>query len=728
MGAWNTKPQTHHSIPSTKEEEEEDDKISYIPDKAANALHTSRHATHPEPTGALGVAAISNMQLRFDVLPEALAATPACYNGQWHAQSRRAIVAKLPPSVPAWLTVSSVATKNSASASIVMFGNQRAPGTSTTQVAIKLSPRSMSRLEQCVVEANIIEFEFNAMIRLRWCPHVVRCVAAQPMRRTDLFPTPLPPPLVQHAAAFDRQLATLRATNGANLSYDEPWNALVTERGTSSLADLIASKPSLSDHEFAALLLQSYYTLECLPRLGIRHNDMHPGNLLYFKLDKAELFPYAIPNSAAADAGQPPVVCVQFRTRHMVKFFDMDYGTDADPRLLANLPSWPNSMHAGNDFAMYDCIGFSFGIAKLLAATYGEHHAWTHMLVQLIGADAWNMSQQWAHQDQHQSYKRGLYAQHILVDFNKTVEGARIARNFRTPLAMMHALLQHPALATSVLPRSVMPAIRPFCLPSQHQLVAGTVEQRVLGPAEYAGVAGKDGAFDCSAHLAKFDESLMWNYAVEPTQANAAEWSQWTDLFRSWTDSGRVNGPAWRQRSSELYRQFQTRGARQPPANQPSTSMPLAVLFFWVCTFLTCNMFYRLSPAVRAQLRRECTARLCLQPALMLRMELYVWLKCNGRITRVPRAQLIVVPETTRSRVRMQPLSLGIAPTPLAPPPPPPPPQRMRNQVSFFSKLDAASNSAASSFQPLVPSSPRASRSSHAHDSDESCCAWLCVY
>jgi hypothetical protein len=670
----------------------------------------------------LGVAAISNMQLRFDVLPESLAATPTCYNGQWHAQSRRAIVTKLPASVPAWLTVSSVAAKRSASASIVLFGNQRAAhGTSVAHaVAIKLSPRSTSRLEQCVVEANIIEFEFNAMIRLRWCPHVVRCVAAQPMRRADLFPTPLPPHLVSHAAAFDQQLATLRAANGANLSYDEPWNALVTERGTSSLADLIASKPSLSDHEFAALLFQSYYTLECFPRLGIRHNDMHPGNLLYCKLDKAELFPYAIPNAAAAAAGQPPVVCVQFRTRHMVKFFDMDYGTDADPRLLANLPSWPDSMHAGNDFAMYDCIGFSFGIAKLLAATYGEQHAWTRMLVQLIGADAWNMSQQWAHQDQHQPYKRGLYAQHILVDFNKTVDGARVARNFRKPLAMMHALLQHPALSTSVLPRSVMPAIRPFCLPSQHQLVAGAVEQRVLGPAEYASVAGKDGAFDCSAHLTKFDESRMWNYAVEPTQPNAVAWSQWTDLFRSWTDSGRVDGPAWRQRSSELYRQFQTHAVESPP---PS-SMQLAVLFFWVCTFLTCNMFYRLSPAVRAQLRRDCTARLRLQPTMMLRMELYVWQQCNGRIPRVPRTQLIVVPETNRSRVRMQPLSLGIAPTPLAPPLPPPQPQRMRNHASFFSKLDA---NPPSSFQPLVPSSPRASRPSHARDSDESCCAWLCV-
>jgi hypothetical protein len=77
-----------------------------------------------------------------------------------------------------------------------------------------------------------------------------------------------------------------------------------------------ADKAGITEMDWAAILVQIYWTLACFNRIGLRHNDLHTHNILIRKLSKPEDFSFQYQGKIRT-----------VTTPYIVKIYDFDRGS-----------------------------------------------------------------------------------------------------------------------------------------------------------------------------------------------------------------------------------------------------------------------------------------------------------------------------------------------------------------------------------------------------------------
>jgi hypothetical protein len=145
-----------------------------------------------------------------------------------------------------------------------------------------------------------------------------------------------------------RESAEIYAKRGLKMQSDDPVRFLVLERGRgTSLMSMLNSK-SISEAQMRSLLAQIIYTVEALNSRGVRHGDLHLGNVFVDKLsDQSTVINY-IPNPANSSN------YLAVETLGLVaKLYDWDWGG------VYSVPAfgWPRvSEIIVNSIASQNCI------------------------------------------------------------------------------------------------------------------------------------------------------------------------------------------------------------------------------------------------------------------------------------------------------------------------------------------------------------------------------------
>jgi hypothetical protein len=313
---------------------------------------------------------------------------PALRSRAAAAAAAAAVVAVAAPSP----IINRTSAKQSASATIIGFA--RAPSTdlqvnarlkatldardevNLNKVAIKISfagHESQGIIDNSLdVEREVIRYTFKAMLDNHWSPNVVTPIADFSCANGDRIR------VAENANSEYQKLyvALLKElkTSEDRIQTSGITHTLIMERGTNTLFNLFedvdVGEVVLTDGDFYGLLWQVYWTLSCFYRLGIRHNDLHFGNILYRKLHKPEDLVFKL-NSASG------VVVVRVRTCFIIKFFDMDRGTSFSPGVERNINL--DDIMCGKygecnaPFSLYDLAGFHMELADVLRTIFYRH-------------------------------------------------------------------------------------------------------------------------------------------------------------------------------------------------------------------------------------------------------------------------------------------------------------------------------------------------------------------
>lgn len=260
-----------------------------------------------------------------------------------------------------------VAKKTSASESVIMLGKVLPPSsvdlsnltdkdkTKFGNVAIKVSYPSDILSNQLRVEREIIQQAFSIIIKNCYTPNVVTYVNAATCDNDSKFNFPSE----TIKGNFLNAKIKLKLTNKTKASY------IIMEKGDESLAEVINTDMSFMEHDFIAVLVQAYYTLECFARMNIRHNDLHAGNMMIKILSQPEDFFFEIPTQSQ----QSQTRIIKFSTRYILKMFDMDNGSAFFKHVERNLNLDSNLCYEHGMCNLpdikFDVAGFNFIIRNL---------------------------------------------------------------------------------------------------------------------------------------------------------------------------------------------------------------------------------------------------------------------------------------------------------------------------------------------------------------------------
>jgi hypothetical protein len=517
---------------------------------------------------------------------------------------------KCPPTdkVTSWLELNKLNNLKTGSTSIVLFGTQWVEKTAVCEVVAKVTFPSRTNNESCVAESQIVAHEFNNMIQLYWCPHVVRCVAAQTMTRAELFShkSKKARKLGKEFDAILVQYLEKKPSLYTSHALDASWNVLVMEKCHVALWNFLLNEfitHSLTLSDMYTILFQVVYTLECFQRLRISHNDLHTGNVGIIELDAPEPLCYAVPS--LEEGGK--VTYVQLQTTYVVKVFDMDRAIDADPRVLYDATGFRMDDEGSSESAFCN-TDLPFFLKRFVDVLILPECTWEHK-------DA---------------------MQEMILTFVHTSENNRyVLKNERsTPLKCLQWLLNEK-MHTSVVPQ---PTVRPFVLPLQHILVDGNVSRDRLDADEYPRVA-------CEPSYDRTQPLVLGSWSM------AVRWPAW-DKIR--------DVPRTHTHEDNLYNSIVV-----PREESESESIlkrvRMSYMLYYACERLLCPTFYRLSRRLRDEWRKECARFHSLTLLDCQRAEVGVWEFCKNTIL-VPRTHMQV---GSVQNLPLEKVVFGIQPTPV---------------------------------------------------------------
>lgn len=193
--------------------------------------------------------------------------------------------------------------------------------------------------------AEVMLYEYlNKLVQMRVTPNLVLslgvydCTFAEVARNTD--------PQINEKL----QKAALAIYKGKNVapSLDDPVRFLLLERGRGkSLYDMLENK-NLSESQVVSLLFQVLYTLSALSDRGVRHADLHLGNVFVDRLSEPKTVLHYFPNPEKSENYMSvPTFGV------VAKLFDWDWG-GIYPQAKFFWP--PPEREILNDLAVDSCI------------------------------------------------------------------------------------------------------------------------------------------------------------------------------------------------------------------------------------------------------------------------------------------------------------------------------------------------------------------------------------
>jgi hypothetical protein len=215
--------------------------------------------------------------------------------------------------------------KGSASPTVILLGRLRGPTglcaveyhywqSCKQEVAAKLIFVGPQTAEFAALQAELqIYKQLNRLAFEGYTPHFILYIDNWRCSVADLkvgFPTAW------------RKLAPIVAKH--RLMTATQVEVLVLERGEQPLYDWLKSH-ALSDADLLAIIFQLVYTLAVMDKVGLRHGDLHFGNILVDRLPQPVTTTY-LPDPQGK-------VCYKVTSRWLAKIYDWDHGGIYEPAL-----------------------------------------------------------------------------------------------------------------------------------------------------------------------------------------------------------------------------------------------------------------------------------------------------------------------------------------------------------------------------------------------------------
>lgn len=218
-------------------------------------------------------------------------------------------------------------------------------------VALKIYYRDIDR-EAVELERELYEVT-NELFLKHWTPHVALYLGGWECRLQTLFPNRrrLAAPLrraresaLARARKFGdeedverAQKRLQRVQRFESARGDEEAAITMIERGEADLHSAIRTG-RLSDDELRNVLFQIVWTLYIFDRVGVRHADLHSGNVLVDALAKPQRVAYVLDPRPSGKS-----TYFELNERNLAKVFDWDWGGVYDPPEESGLLEAPNA-------------------------------------------------------------------------------------------------------------------------------------------------------------------------------------------------------------------------------------------------------------------------------------------------------------------------------------------------------------------------------------------------
>jgi hypothetical protein len=378
-----------------------------------------------------------------------------------------------------------------------------------------------------------------------------------------------------------------------------------------TLSDLFYSLPSMnpgvlsavfSAQDLFCIVLQAYDALACFVQLGVRHNDLHFGNVLIKQLEKPEDMVFEFPD----EKDSTKFVSMILQTRYIVKIFDFDrgsvYGLD---RNMKDDVEFCQYGECNGPSEKFDIAGFNLNLAihcaynwKSLPLKHPLKTAFHQMYlfaVDSIGQNNFN---------QFQNY---TYPQLWLSQITMPDQPSRLSA-VKTPL---HCLQYLFSLVKPQLP-STLPSYyksTPFRLPPRLQLHLGHPRIQSLGTDHYKMI--KPIVVNAASKQTTLQGYSQVDFAqkIQKLQSTAFKYNEYAIAINEWNYelqedekwTKHQQHANWAQNASALAFEFYQRQRFIPSNSSP--------VFALACLTLTSPMYYGMTETIR---RNVCAVWLSL--------------------------------------------------------------------------------------------------------------------
>lgn len=548
------------------------------------------------------------------------------YNGnyfkavlQWQSESKQLFKINKPCDIGLIVQDLKVLPKNSASDSIVMIGDIPAPNNiildnnnledndkkSFGSVAIKVTYPSESLYQnQLVVEQEIVSNAFSELFERNFTPNITAFISKGICPDDKMFN--FNNNNVKNDYFYRKNLIEKIKTKSKNSSY------LVIEKGDMSLFDLLSptQQAVFTYQDLFAIIFQVYFALACFARMGIRHNDLHLGNILIKLLSKPEDFLFEIP----FPGGETKIF--KFSSKYIVKIYDMDRGSAFYPHIERNLfldvtacPLWGECNFISPKF---DVGGFNMSLANHLSQlttlstsrqNQNVYKFWFNFIVKnILGEQIYSKYQPMIYGENDQRNKNE-YSQHFLYyarDDDTTI------KQTLTPLQCIHTLLSNIEYTKSGLTIATETMISSYGLGAAFHLPNNEYGPHFGHPTRNMLTRTHFARLNTNRFMSQKNNSVgnfvpfatLFKYLQSSSKIPLDLWMNELNIMYI-----RSQPYFWLLHAEELYQRFVRKNNNQsPPGN--------IEMFETACLLLTCPMYYGLEDTVKIQLRYDLEERI----------------------------------------------------------------------------------------------------------------------
>lgn len=517
-------------------------------------------------------------------------------------------------------------------------------------IAIKIAFDSPSEAYDTTlrIEREILEYVFTYLVQARHTPNIIWFLGNRraPLNSIIDLDSMLGKELLKGAAkALSTTVQELTANGNVPMA-----NFLFMDHVPGySFGDFLKSR-EFNEYDCWTVLFQIYYTLECFRRLGIRHNDLHLGNILIRKLERAESITYLVPIDEVNGVASKQHMRVTLQVTCLVEFFDMDraavyFAHDVERNFELDL-SFCNVGECNSRSDLFDTAGFNMCLVRVVGPWLITDPPDFKVRIANDIVESITTTEQLKYADEP-------YAQ-LWLHRAEQAKNSNTINTVRRPLHCMHAVLAllekfikaHGRLVHLVnIQRNVAPSSSSnatnvsksdnaivFSLPDQVAVTIGSPTRSLLSVEHYLGVwplsYGK--LVKERAPLPKIDASMFEALFA----SSSMRFPEWDNVYMLWNKELKqeMTNFSWTQSAADLYRAYAERRAENQKPLQPNDLAPKIA-----CLVLSCPMYYGILPSAQ-QIVRVSFSTPSTSDSEIMQYEMDIWTTFEDILTpiRIP--------------------------------------------------------------------------------------------
>jgi serine/threonine protein kinase len=585
--------------------------------------------------------------------------SPSSYNGEYIAnyqQWRKTIVAELQSAstvdeILAILTnLEWFDRKSSTSSTIILFSTAHSKNQEQNfpflnslsdvdrkdfaSVAIKVSfePTKDNALATTLeTERAIVRELFTLMYEHNYCNNITAYLGWKTIDPRQVMLHSFQPHYADHEISLESASSSIFKSG----YKPEIAHFLVLEYGNGgSLDDLFADhhdfKKYIPENELVCILTQLYWTLSVFYRLGLRHNDLHLGNIILKALTKAETFTYVIDE----DAGEKSAESLTLMTKYLVKIYDCDRASVYFPGVPRNtqldVSLCPQRMDCNGIPNKDDVAWLNFRIASFLQK-HKEHYPsiWKFLMATLGGEDNYNsvFSVIWS-----KGWDTVMKKKNLLTRIH---EDSKLQQSILNPFQCMKFVWSHfhIPITKNVDVSATMKKANYFHLPKQIVLKTDYPEKSFLRSDHYQNVTTPfplNKLFSTvnrklsPVSLEEFRKHLYFlefeNNESKTSKEDGIMLQLWVNELKMDHNEGEIKKFDWANAAWDLYMKFHSEFLQYTEHKQ----------FINATFMLTCPMYYGLTRLMEKQILNDLNNAEPENPTIVKRMELLIWNRFNN--------------------------------------------------------------------------------------------------